>query len=576
MSFDNLLDCSIDYEPLTQAVSLIPCMHKFNEDPIRHLFEMHRQPPCPVCRTRAERYVTDHQFRALVEVASTVEERFAKATAEKTQKIASLELRIKTLEEQLNRDAMVLYKMGKNCIAEKIGLKNPEEGVKCLKAISDHYPQANLHLGRIFVEGAGIAHNQEEGLKYLQIAANEGLPKAQNYLGTILMRSKSYEAASELFEKSSNQGNPHAMLSLAVMYRDGLGVPRNLQRCFDLSKAAHEKGIEQADLGLAICYEFGFGTEKDIDKAVALYESAVKRNEGEAFFRLGEIFKFGVGRESNLKKAFEYYTQAAELQFPSSWMRCGECYEYGLGVDRDINQAVTWYLKALDNGNTFALEGIFNSLDQETLHDSIKEQSIIQIQEMANQKIPQACTIIGYLHAKKQNYDSAFRLFQEAAQLGDPYAQLNLGYCFLRGIGTEIDFKQAFQYFEKSYLQGVQEASYELGRSYLQGRGIERNKGKGFSLILESAQRDCLAAKEDLIDCFLYGIGTSTSTADAKEWALEASNEGGLKAAIFCGRAYEQGIHGFEINPELAIMHYQRAADKNYLPGNIHLKRLMT
>lgn len=70
---DNVLlsvQCPIDLEHLTEAVTCIPCAHKVNEEAAKILFGVDPgqrvESPCPICRGNVETYQVDHTMRTLV------------------------------------------------------------------------------------------------------------------------------------------------------------------------------------------------------------------------------------------------------------------------------------------------------------------------------------------------------------------------------------------------------------------------------------------------------------------------------------------------------------------------------
>ena len=48
------------------------------------------------------------------------------------------------------------------------------------------------------------------------------------------------------------------------------------------------------------------------------------------------------------------------------------------------------------------------------------------------------------------DYQKAFELYQEAANLGNAYGINNLGICYQSGIGTKVDYQEAFEFYQKA------------------------------------------------------------------------------------------------------------------------------
>jgi TPR repeat protein len=60
----------------------------------------------------------------------------------------------------------------------------------------------------------------------------------------------------------------------------------------------------------------------------------------------------------------------------------------------------------------------------------------------------------------------AFKLFTQAAQLGDVSSQLDLGYFFDQGLSVKKDKKKAIEWYYKAYLRGDAGAANNIGTVY--------------------------------------------------------------------------------------------------------------
>tara|TARA_B110000008_G_C16461088_1_gene360061 strand:- start:291 stop:503 length:213 start_codon:yes stop_codon:yes gene_type:complete len=56
----------------------------------------------------------------------------------------------------------------------------------------------------------------------------------------------------------------------------------------------------------------------------------------------------------------------------------------------------------------------------------------------------------------KINWKSAFEWFVKAAEKGDKNAQSNVGYCYEKGRGCEIDLVKAMDWYKKAAAQEFQ------------------------------------------------------------------------------------------------------------------------
>jgi TPR repeat protein len=70
----------------------------------------------------------------------------------------------------------------------------------------------------------------------------------------------------------------------------------------------------------------------------------------------------------------------------------------------------------------------------------------------------------------EKNATKAGRWYQKASNMGDAFAQYNLGRSYINGInGLPKDEKMAFDWFHKSALQGVADSMANLAAAYAEG-----------------------------------------------------------------------------------------------------------
>ena len=103
--------------------------------------------------------------------------------------------------------------------------------------------------------GQGVQSDNEQAIKWHLKAAEGGLPESQyalgeHYLCEIKCVSKNWQEAARWFQMAAEQGHSNAQLRLAGMYKDGLGVPQDLNIArFWYGKAAAQGNVQaQASL----------------------------------------------------------------------------------------------------------------------------------------------------------------------------------------------------------------------------------------------------------------------------------------------------------------------------------------
>jgi hypothetical protein len=108
------------------------------------------------------------------------------------------------------------------------------------------------------------------------------------------------------------------------------------------------------------------------------------------------------------------------------------------------------------------------------------------------------------------NKQKAFKLFQKAADLNSAIGLNNLGYCYLKGLGTNnIDKKVAFELFQKSTDFGNGTGMNYLGYCYVAGIGTSIDKKMAFQLYQKAADLGNAIGINNLGYCYFNRIGTN-------------------------------------------------------------------
>lgn len=79
-----------------------------------------------------------------------------------------------------------------------------------------------------------------------------------------------------------------------------------------------------------------------------------------------------------------------------------------------------------------------------------------------------------YVLGAPQDYASAFRYFQLAAEQGWVDGQLHLGIMYHKGLGVKRDYKAAVKYFTLASQSGHVLAYYNLAQMHAAGTGLMR------------------------------------------------------------------------------------------------------
>ncbi|KAH7445308.1 hypothetical protein KP509_01G001900 [Ceratopteris richardii] len=129
--------------------------------------------------------------------------------------------------------------------------------------------------------------------------------------------------------------------------------------------------------------------------------------------------------------------------------------------------------------------------------------------------------------------------YKQAAQLGDPAGQCNLGLAFLQDPNSAA---QAVKWFYEAALAGHVRAQYSLALCLQQGRGVNSSIVNAVRWYHRAAEGGNARAMYNLALCYRKGEGLVGDTQNAKKWMKRAALAGHQKAQ------FEHGLTLFAEN----------------------------
>ncbi|MCO5589194.1 hypothetical protein L7F22_043160 [Adiantum nelumboides] len=142
--------------------------------------------------------------------------------------------------------------------------------------------------------------------------------------------------------------------------------------------------------------------------------------------------------------------------------------------------------------------------------------------------------------------------YRQAAQLGDPAGQCNLGLAFLQDPNHAAE---AVKWFQQAALAGHVRAQYSLALCLQQGRGVDCSIVKAARWYLRAADGGSARAMYNLALCYRKGEGLIGDSQNAKKWMKRAALAGHRKAQ------YEHGLTLFAVSVlKLAIFSHMKFA----------------
>ena len=163
-------------------------------------------------------------------------------------------------------------------------------------------------------------------------------------------------------------------------------------------------------------------------------------------------------------------------------------------------------------------------------------------------KKPSALFQLAYLYENvtpqtESSSSKSFELYLQAAELGEPASQYNLGHNYRLGKGTEKNPTKAVYWYKKSALQDYADAQNSLAISYHYGEGVEADKEKALKWYILAANNDYPNAQNVLGAFYEMGFGSlQIDETKAAEWKQRAANNGNLDAMLSLSLYYTNGF----------------------------------
>ncbi len=177
------------------------------------------------------------------------------------------------------------------------------------------------------IVGKSDLRKEREELKHIfKYMAEKGNPEDIYKYATFLLKTswdnEDRIEAFKWFKKVADEYNhPDAIIQVASMYRDGIGVMRDKKLFLETIKRGSRLGILKAMVMLADIYSSGVLVEEDQEAALELYEECAERGSTSCQYITATMYQEGKGTTINEEKAsywFEMYSKSQLTSFQLS------------------------------------------------------------------------------------------------------------------------------------------------------------------------------------------------------------------------------------------------------------------
>lgn len=236
----------------------------------------------------------------------------------------------------------------------------------------------------------------------------EVVDKIQKVLSNF--QTDSDESKIERYRQAAIQGDANAQTLLGWCYALGNGVPQDYSEAVKWWKKAADQGHHVAQTLLSLCYTNGNGVPKDLAKANALWSKANEERSN-------------ANKERNKDNVKEV---------PETKQRKG------------IFSAI---------GSMFSMFSLF------VVGGSIKACTAFPDEAVKSRRVYYELNdCLDTDSGVPQDFTETIKRYQFAAELGDPKAQIFLGFCYANGAGVIKDVAEAKKWYQQAARQGNKEA----------------------------------------------------------------------------------------------------------------------
>lgn len=308
--------------------------------------------------------------------------------------------------------------------------------------------------------------------------------------GVSWIEAKDYQRAFELFIQYPNE--PLAQFHLGeIFYNDETHLD-HLEQSFEWFKKSALGGYKHSLFQLARCYEYGIGTDEDLELAKHWYLKHAEEDQPVGMHCLGRLYARGIGDRPDLVQAYCWFYLAHHMTGYQSFQEdLKVTMERMTEQEQDlaltlVEEWIEGRYKIHTKGLRRDLEKLVLSIEDFKLLlcqgcDFLTSQLILTGLRLAKQgefeqakalfmhhsKEPLGQCLLGYVSMQdptKANFANAFECFQNSAKAGCSLAFFFVGLCYSEGIGTSPSGNEAVKWYRKGAELGDSYAQFNLGQ----------------------------------------------------------------------------------------------------------------
>ncbi|ESQ79878.1 tetratricopeptide repeat protein [Asticcacaulis sp. YBE204] len=168
------------------------------------------------------------------------------------------------------------------------------------------------------------------------------------------------------------------------------------------------------------------------------------------------------------------------------------------------------------------------------------------------------------------DFGRAMALYKLAAERGVVRAYSDIGIAYREGEAVTKDPVEAVKWFRKGADLKDPQSIMLLGRSYIDGIGVEKDIAKGLVLMEAAATLGDIRAQQSLAAYYYFGNLGITDYTKAFQWAEKAAENGSVWGHFYAGMMHELG-RGTTIDYIAALQHYAIAVKQKHAQSLVRM-----
>ncbi len=475
-------------------------------------------------------------------------------------------------------------------------------------------------LGCAYERGEGLPIFEEEAIRWIVRASDQGYPTARLHMGELCLLGESMERdadrAHALFSSVAAEGDARGEYRLGLCALNGVGMVRDPVRAMAHLRRAAETGYAPALYRVGLLFRDGIGTDTNPYMAMQCFFEACRRGVAMAAFEndgsveSAEIIipmadlNAQISQNASVLPAaprlFALWTQQSPRCVSMRQLRRhrlgrllrAKAYaqnEKWLAEKRHAHHLSEGHIRSereIEAGILHSFMGrsqVTDRLHPETdwpvsiaelaarqaRHGRAKGHQAIYIErgeamgmpfEVAEAALALACLLENGApeHGLSPHPTRALVWYRYALRCGSNEAMYRLAEAYRRGIGVPTDAVGAVELYRVSAEHGDVRSMFALAVCCERGIGRVSDMAEAVRLYEQAAAAGYAPAQNNLGGCYEHGMGVPTDRAVAIEWYTRAAEADLPEAICRLASCYERGM-GTPFDPKRASSLYERA-----------------